>query len=373
MWYNRFMETQSKSAKNTIGCKPFGSGSRTGASNAQRAAALFVFLLLSCSPLAFGEAYGSLYAGSSETAVEVSVGGVFVEGGGVLLGDEGRVVIPLRAVVEYLGGSVRWYPEERQVIGFRGAKGFDLVVGAAQAYLSDGTVCILDAPAMIRDNRTYVPLRFVSEAMGCLVEWDGAAGTVIITTTASEPKREVEALSRPVLLTVSSDKGTGSAFFYARDGQIITCASIIEGASQIMVKTSTGEEYTAEPLIVDSVLNLAKLRAVARAADEAFPVFRYFDDFAGLSAEDTIFALGSPLLADPFVSPGVVRVKTLQDEQRGGINTYTITADITAENDGGALVKENGALVGILCLKAKDENTDAYVIPIEYVFTMQNR
>lgn len=39
----------------------------------------------------------------------------------------------------------------------------------------------LDVPAQIIDDRTLVPARAISEALGCNVEWDGNTRTVYIT------------------------------------------------------------------------------------------------------------------------------------------------------------------------------------------------
>ena len=38
----------------------------------------------------------------------------------------------------------------------------------------------LDVAADIINDRTMVPLRFAAEALGCEVEWDGDARTVVI-------------------------------------------------------------------------------------------------------------------------------------------------------------------------------------------------
>jgi hypothetical protein len=44
----------------------------------------------------------------------------------------------------------------------------------------NGTDVEIDVPAMITDDRTFVPVRAVSESFGCDVDWDGETKTVII-------------------------------------------------------------------------------------------------------------------------------------------------------------------------------------------------
>jgi hypothetical protein len=45
----------------------------------------------------------------------------------------------------------------------------------------------MDTAALLKDNRTFVPLRFVSEALGATVEWKDDIKTVYITTNGTTP------------------------------------------------------------------------------------------------------------------------------------------------------------------------------------------
>ena len=47
----------------------------------------------------------------------------------------------------------------------------------------DGSVSKIDVPPIIKNNRTLVPLRFVSQAFGAKVEWDGATKTITLIYT----------------------------------------------------------------------------------------------------------------------------------------------------------------------------------------------
>ena|GEM_PF-1394294 len=353
---------------------------------------LVIVLLLYCLGAVFG---GGQLLAADDIGIEIDT--VPVDGGDAPLMDNGRVMIPLRSVVEYLGGKINWYPEEQQIVGFRGARGFDLVIGSSRAYLNDGSIYFLDVPAKIIGSRTYVPLRFVSEAMGCQVEWDESARVARITTAKINIERELEALVLPVLLQVTTDKGAGSGFFYARDGVAITCADLLKDAAWIRVKTSEGVEYQAEKMVVDSVLGLAKLR-VSRKPGEEFPVFRYFDDFTGVEVGEPVYAFGSPWAVGVAPQAGASlsgaaassslpvskayvagKINAMREGhadgegEPGGINTYGVSAVLTAENRGGPLVKENGALLGVNQYAETDGVVETYVIPAEYIFAMKNR
>jgi hypothetical protein len=52
-------------------------------------------------------------------------------------------------------------------------------VGNPEA-LVNGKKVMLDAPPEIRSGRTFVPIRFISEAFGAIVEWDAATRTVTV-------------------------------------------------------------------------------------------------------------------------------------------------------------------------------------------------
>ena len=54
-----------------------------------------------------------------------------------------------------------------------------LKIGETTAYVN-GEVYELDVPANVIEGRTMVPIRFVSEAIGAVVDWDGETKTVII-------------------------------------------------------------------------------------------------------------------------------------------------------------------------------------------------
>jgi hypothetical protein len=98
--------------------------------------------------------------------------------------EAGRVLIPLRAVGEELGATIRWNAALRTVFGERGERRFELPVGQRQAVL-DGRPVTLDVPAQMIRGTTMVPLRFVAEALGAEVAWDGAGSRVLVTTSGS--------------------------------------------------------------------------------------------------------------------------------------------------------------------------------------------
>ncbi len=98
----------------------------------------------------------------------------------------GRVLVPLRGVVEKLGGDIQYDPLTKVISGAQASKSmqFRLRVGSSEALLN-GNATAMDSKPLIVGGVTYVPLRFVSEAMGAQVIWDAVRRTVVIAASGN--------------------------------------------------------------------------------------------------------------------------------------------------------------------------------------------
>ncbi len=102
--------------------------------------------------------------------------------------ENGRTLVPLRAIFEALGARVSWDGSTKTATAVRDGTEIRLVIDS-DAALKNGEKKRLDVPARIHDGRTLVPLRFVSEALGARVDWDAAAYAVIITGAPAETQK----------------------------------------------------------------------------------------------------------------------------------------------------------------------------------------
>lgn len=93
--------------------------------------------------------------------------------------EQERTMVPFRAIFEALGAGVQWDGETKTVTATRNDLEIKLVIDGP-AY-KNGAAINLEVPAMIINSRTFVPLRFVSEALDCTVAWDNSSKTVTIT------------------------------------------------------------------------------------------------------------------------------------------------------------------------------------------------
>jgi hypothetical protein len=95
--------------------------------------------------------------------------------------EDGRTLVPLRAIFEGLGAAVEWDGETRTVTATRESDRIQLQIGSRSAY-RNGLPVNLDVPAKIIDGRTMVPLRFVSESLGAEVNWNGVTRVITIAS-----------------------------------------------------------------------------------------------------------------------------------------------------------------------------------------------
>ena len=109
---------------------------------------------------------------------------------------DGRVMVPIRGVLENLGALVKWDDETQTVSARKSSKTVSLEIGSNDVTLDKGetnddgsakTETIqTDVAAQLVSDRTLVPLRVISEAMGYSVDWNDESYTVSITTDNDE-------------------------------------------------------------------------------------------------------------------------------------------------------------------------------------------
>jgi len=111
--------------------------------------------------------------------------------------EQGRTLVPLRAIFEAMGATVDWDQSSQIVTATRQEVIVQLPIGSKSPTVN-GIVWPLDVPAKIVGDRTLAPLRFVGEAFGGKVEWNEAERTIHIESP--EPP------STPAVATPSSNK-----------------------------------------------------------------------------------------------------------------------------------------------------------------------
>lgn len=92
---------------------------------------------------------------------------------------KGNVLVPLRGIFESLGATVKWKSSTQTITATRGSTTIVLTIGSSTAYVN-GVAVKLNAAAQLVNGSTMVPIRFISEALGAEVKWEGTSRTVIV-------------------------------------------------------------------------------------------------------------------------------------------------------------------------------------------------
>ena len=87
--------------------------------------------------------------------------------------EDGRTLVPLRAIFSALGAEVNWDADTRTVTASKNGTKISLTIVSNEMYVN-GNVITLDVPAKIVNDRTLVPVRAVSESFNCHVTWNGS-------------------------------------------------------------------------------------------------------------------------------------------------------------------------------------------------------
>ena len=115
----------------------------------------------------------------SEIRVRVNGTQVYFPDGKPYVDSNSRVLVPVRFVSEQLGAKVEWDAAAKRVTIVDGDKEAILKINSKQIMVN-GQVKELDTAAIVKGTRTYVPIRFVSEALGATVKYDNKVRIVYI-------------------------------------------------------------------------------------------------------------------------------------------------------------------------------------------------
>lgn len=124
--------------------------------------------------------FTSVFATDAPSA-EVFIDGTKLECDVPPIIENGRTLVPMRAIFEALGANVYWDADTKTVTAVAGGTVVILQIGNELAFVNSDSHT-LDVPAQIINDRTLVPARFASEALNATVEWDETNRRVNVTT-----------------------------------------------------------------------------------------------------------------------------------------------------------------------------------------------
>jgi hypothetical protein len=140
---------------------------------------LVLILTLSCVAV-FADSEIIVKIDSEKVEFNEDVGFPFVD-------ENGRTLVPFKAALEKYGAEVNWDNENRTAIAKKGDIAIKVPIGEKFILKNDEKI-ETDTVAVIKDDRTYLPIRPVMEAFGSEVQWDNELKAVLITTEPIDAK-----------------------------------------------------------------------------------------------------------------------------------------------------------------------------------------
>ncbi len=192
-------------------------------------------------------------------------------------------MVPFRALFEKLGVSIVWNPLLQEIIGTRDELTIRLTVGKSDAFVN-GKLTKLNVPAQLIDGSTYVPLRFIGEALDSEVNWDSGKRSIFIATKVPVTIKDISVGYDHTLALMSN--GTVKAWGNNDYGQLAVIDRIEPSFAQLEVK------------------GLDKVIAIAAG-------YKYS---LALKSDGTVLQWGSTLgESEDYVYPSPTKINDLQD------------------------------------------------------------
>lgn len=208
-----------------------------------------------------------------------------------------------------------------------------------------------------------------------------STGTRLAQTVATVPGPPADAVdpvvtiaerARPAIAQIrvqrAEERASGSGVIFRSDGQVLTNAHVIDGASSIQVVLSSGREVTGKLVGSDPVTDVA----VVKAEGGPFTVAE-MGTAANLKVGQLAVAMGSPLalVGGPSVTVGVVSALHRSVRSRTSITLFDMIqtdAPIAPGSSGGALLDGHGRVIGITTAMAVSDmatETFGFATPID--------
>jgi len=95
--------------------------------------------------------------------------------------ENGRTMIPLRALADVFGFETDWDASEEKITLTKDGRNIVMHIGKSEILVDGQTVHFEGAVPMVKNNRTYLPASKLAEILGIQVDWDGNTRTATFT------------------------------------------------------------------------------------------------------------------------------------------------------------------------------------------------
>ncbi len=242
--------------------------------------------------------------------------------------------------------------------------------GALGAMLAGGGETATEAPAQTTVSTPVVTMPGAQTANTAL----SSDGGMTYAQVAAKVKPSVVEITTEQTVNGSYfsqyvQSGAGSGVLITADGYIITNNHVIEGATRITVRLTSGDEYEAKLIGADSQEDIAVIKI-----EETDLPCATLGDSTKLAVGDEVLAVGNPLGSlGGSVTNGIISALDREIIVSGQSMTLLQTnAAINPGNSGGGLFNMRGELIAIVNAKAAGSDIEGlgFAIPINTAYTI---
>lgn len=197
---------------------------------------------------------------------------------------EWRTMVPMRVIFEELGAEVYWEDSTQTITAYKGSTTIVMQIGN-KMLTKDGQQIEMDVPPLEIDGRTLVPVRAISESLGCNVSWIEDTQTVQITS-GSAPGNAPSANS-----LVMKDTYIGDDYRVSEEGVQTYNGILVFGTMAMHPEELTQDSAKAYASVVnevaDSLPSVNTYNILIPTSDEFYAPKSYYKD--QLSAFKTVY------------------------------------------------------------------------------------
>lgn len=177
----------------------------------------------------------------------------------------GRTFIPVRALIENIGGNANWDNETKTATLTYNDDEIKLTVDSKTAYYNNNST-ELDVAPVIVNGRTMLPVRFIAENFGFDVNWNNDSKTITISekvaneTTGLTTETSTAVVEESTVIETQENSKVLVAYF--------SCTGTTEKVAEKIAKVSNGDIYKIEAKVPYTADDLNYNNASCRANQE---------------------------------------------------------------------------------------------------------
>lgn len=200
----------------------------------------------------------------SESGIYVRVNGMLIEfpDEQPYIDENNRTMMPIRFVIEALGAEAEWLGETRTAKITKGDTVVSIPIGSNIITVVEGgkeRTVTMDTKSVLNNGRTFIPIRFIAEALGAYVDWASAYSTACfyddVLTAEQIAKLQAYDYTLPLLYETYEDylakRGEErAALMYGTDRHTF---HIFANAREHLYHTAQGGGLTKFPTIEETI------------------------------------------------------------------------------------------------------------------------